>query len=168
MMFSRLFKTLLLGAFAFGAVGTLPARAQDAAELILRIDRLEGLVRQLNGQLEQVQNQNRRLEEQSKRFQNDTDFRFKELEGGRGGTRPQSTPPNTPPARQQRGDAFNPDANPQAPGSPQSLGSPGSATPPRPPRQAGTGAVANPGQIIAGEDNALGRDLGRDPIRPNP
>jgi TolA-binding protein len=60
------------------------AIAQDAAELMLRIDRLENLVRQLNGQVEQVQNQNRRLEEQNKRFQNDTDFRFKELEGARG------------------------------------------------------------------------------------
>jgi tol-pal system protein YbgF len=140
-----------------------PASAQDAAELLLRIDRLENLVRQMNGQVEQVQNQNRRLEEQAKRFQNDTDFRFKEIEGGRGGARP-STSPTTPPAtggqppRQQKSDAFNPDANPQAAGSPLTLGSPGSATAARSPRQASTSAVANPGEIIAGEQNALGRD----------
>ena len=136
-----------------------PAFAQDAAELLLRIDRLENLVRQMNGQVEQVQNQNRRLEEQAKRFQNDTDFRFKELEGGRGGARTAPSPATGgQPSRQQKSDAFNPDANPQAAGAPLTLGSPSSATAARPPRQAGTSAVANPGEIIAGEQNALGRD----------
>ncbi|MFM9973332.1 MAG: tetratricopeptide repeat protein [Beijerinckiaceae bacterium] len=157
MMFSRLNQSIAIRVFAFLVAFQGPAFAQDAAELILRIDRLENLVRQLNGQVEQVQNQNRRLEEQVKRFQNDTDFRFKDLEGGRGGARP-TAPGATPPARQQRSDAFNPEVNPQAPGAPQTLGSPGSATAPRATRPAGTAAVATPGQIIAGEDNALGRD----------
>jgi len=149
---------------------SVPVRAQDGAEMLLRLDRLEQLVRQLNGQVEQAQNQNRRLEEQVRRFQNDTDFRFKEIEAGRGGARPPAAPATQPagpqpanpggaPPRQQRGDAFDPSANPSAPGAPQPLGSPGSATPPRPPqRQAGAGVVANPGQIIAGEENAIGRD----------
>jgi tol-pal system protein YbgF len=144
------------------------AAAQDAAELLLRLDRLENLVRQLNGQVEQAQNQNRRLEEQLKRFQNDTDFRIKEIEGGRGprpapGAAPGPGPapqPGGQPPRQQRGDAFDPNANPQAAGAPQQLGSPGSASAPR--RPAGTDAVANPGQIIAGQENTLGRDP-RDP-----
>jgi tol-pal system protein YbgF len=147
-----------VSALALSLLVAAPAFAQDAAELLLRIDRLENLVRQMNGQVEQVQNQNRRLEEQAKRFQNDTDFRFKEIEGGRGGARPANPATGGQPPRQQRSDAFNPDANPQAAGAPLTLGSPGSATAARPSRQAGTSAVANPGEIIAGEQNALGRD----------
>jgi tol-pal system protein YbgF len=140
-----------------------PAVAQDAAELLVRLDRLESLVRQLNGQVEQAQNENRRLAEQVRRFQNDTDFRFREIEGGRGGARaapPAASPADAPARRQQRGDAFDPDANPAAPGAPQSLGATASSGPP--PRQAvrqvPIGPVARPGEIIAGEDNALGRD----------
>jgi tol-pal system protein YbgF len=158
------FRTLRIALAAAVAAAPLmlaqPALAQDAAELLLRIDRLENLVRQLNGQVEQAANQNRRLEEQLKRFQGDTDFRFKELEGGRGArpAQPGAAPaaPGAPPPRQQRGDSFDPNANPQAPGAPQALGSPGSAAPPR--RPAGGDVVANPGQIIAGQENALGRD----------
>ncbi len=142
------------------------ARAQDAAELLLRLDRLENLVRQLNGQVEQAQNQNRRLEEQLRRFQNDTDFRFRELEGNRGPRPAGGAPAPAPQPRQQRSDAFDPTANPQAPGAPQPLGSPGSAsTPPR--RPAGSDVVATPGQIIAGQDNAIGRDP-RDPTSITP
>jgi tol-pal system protein YbgF len=162
MMLSRLFKTLSLGASALVIACSSPAGAQDAAEMMLRIDRLENLVRQLNGQVEQARNQNQRLEEQVRRFQSDTDFRFKELGGGR---QPGAAPtPSGQPPRQQRGDAFDPSANPQAPGTPQPLGTPAA---PRPPRQAGTAAVANPGQIIAGEENAIGRDP-RQPTELNP
>ena len=158
MALSRFTKSLACGVAATVLL-LAPARAQDAAEMLLRLDRLEQLVRQLTGQLEQVQNQNRRLEEQVRRFQNDTDFRFKEMEGGRGGARPQPQPgaPANPP-RQQRGDAFDPAANPAGPGAPQPLGSPNSATPARPPRTAGNAVVTNPGQIIEGEENAIGRD----------
>lgn len=136
---------------------------------MLRLDRLENLVRQLTGQVEQVQNQNRRLEEQARRFQSDTDFRFKELEGGRGGARPPAAPGGQPaPPRQQRGDAFDPNANPQAAGAPQPLGSPGSAAPLRTgPSNAGDGVVSNPGQIIAGQDGVIGRDP-REPTELNP
>jgi tol-pal system protein YbgF len=168
MMLSRLIKVLALSA-ALSFAAALPSHAQDPAELLLRLDRLENLIRQLNGKVEQVENQNRRLEEQVKRFQNDTDFRFKELSGGRTPPGNPAPAPGAPPPRQQRGDAFDPNAAPQAPGAPQPLGSPGSATPPRtqPPRQAGAGVVTNPGQIIAGEDNAIGRDP-RQPTDLNP
>lgn len=165
MTLSRLIRTLSLGASALLIAVAVPARAQDAAELMLRIDRMENLIRQLNGQVEQAQNQNRRLEEQLKRFQSDTDFRFKEIGGGR---QPGATPaPAGQPPRQQRSDVFDPNANPQAAGTPLPLGSPGSATQPRPQRQAGTGVVTNPGQIIAGEENAIGRDP-RQPTELNP
>jgi tol-pal system protein YbgF len=149
-------KTLRLALVASAALAIAgPAPAQDAAELLLRLDRLENLVRQLNGQIEQAQNQNRRLEEQLRRFQNDTDFRFRELQGGARPAPASPTPAGQPP-RQQRGDAFDPNANPQSAGAPQPLGSPGSASTPR--RPAGGDVVANPGQIISGQDNALGRD----------
>jgi TolA-binding protein len=164
---------MILSRFASGlsavalcvALTASPARSQDAAELLLRIDRLENLVRQLNGQVEQAQNQNRRLEEQMRRFQSDTDFRFRELAQGRGAAPAAAAPAAQPPAsaagRPPRSDSFDPAANPGAAGAPQQLGSPGSASQPRPPvRQVlpGGAAVANPGQIIAGEDNTLGRD----------
>ena len=55
-----------------------PALAQDA-EMVVRVNRLEGQVRQLSGQLEQAQFQNRRLEEQLRKFQQDVEFRFQEL-----------------------------------------------------------------------------------------
>jgi TolA-binding protein len=151
---SSLRTLLIVGAAVLPLLAASPAAAQDPAELLLRIDRLENLVRQLNGQVEQAQNQNRRLDEQLKRFQGDTDFRFKELEGGRG-SRPAPAPATQPP-RQQRGDAFDPNANPQAAGAPQTLVSPGSGTAPR--RPAGSDVVSNPGQIIAGQEGALGRD----------
>jgi tol-pal system protein YbgF len=158
MMHHRLKLILSSTVAAFMLLSSSAAIAQDSAELMLRIDRLENLVRQLNGQVEQVQNQNRRLEEQNKRFQNDTDFRFKELEGARGNRPASPAAPAGQPQRQQRSDAFDPSASPQAPGAPQTLGSPNSGTQPRAPRSVGTAAVATPGQIIAGEPNALGRD----------
>jgi len=168
MMLSRLNHTLMIAAAALALAGLQPAIAQDAAELMLRIDRLENLVRQLNGQVEQLQNQNRRLEEQARRFQSDTDFRFKELEGGRGGARTPPAPAGQPTPRQQRGDAFDPNANPQAAGAPQPLGSPASATQPRPVSpNAGDIVVSNPGQIIAGQEGVIGRDP-RGPTELNP
>ncbi len=160
MTLSRFLKSLACGVAATVLL-IAPLRAQDAAEMLLRLDRLEQLVRQLTGQLEQAQNQNRRLEEQVRRFQNDTDFRFKELEGARGGARPpQPGAPTNPanPPRQQRGDAFDPTANPTGPGAPQPLGAPNASMQARPARPAGNGVVANPGQIIQGEENAIGRD----------
>lgn len=108
---------LLLAAVCAAAV---PAAAQDAAELLLRLDRLEADNRRLNGQVEQMGNQVRRLEEQLKRFQSDVDFRFKE--GGSKAAAPAAPlpAPTTTPGR--RSDAFDPSANPAAPGAPRSIG----------------------------------------------
>ncbi|MCA0423511.1 MAG: tol-pal system protein YbgF [Proteobacteria bacterium] len=98
----------------------LPAVAQDAAELLLRIDRLEADNRRLNGQVEQLGNQVRRLDDQLKRFQSDVDFRFKEG-GGKGAQPAHPLPaPTTTPGR--RSDAFDPAANPSAPGAPRTIG----------------------------------------------
>jgi tol-pal system protein YbgF len=131
---------------------TLPARAQDVADLLVRTTRLEGQVRQLQGQLEQLQFQNRKLEEQLKKFQEDVEYRFQERAGP--APKPVATPqiapsapvhglnpaaPKLPAAGQKRsdvfdpaapstatglkrGDAFDPSAQPNAPGAPRNLG----------------------------------------------
>jgi tol-pal system protein YbgF len=127
-------------------LATLPARAQDVADILLRTTRLEGQVRQLQGQLEQLQFQNRKLEEQLKKFQEDVEYRFQERAGP--APKPVATPqtapvqglnpatpkvpatgqkrsdafdPSAPPGLK-RGDAFDPAAQPNAPGAPRSLG----------------------------------------------
>ncbi len=136
-----------------GSVGednSYGAPQQDPSALLVRIDRLENQIRQINGQIEQLQFQNRRLEDQLKKFQEDVDFRFQD--NGRGG--PSAAPakplqkrseaidnlidsddesqapiaaPNpaaTPSRAAWRGDAFDPSADPDAPGAPRSLGNP--------------------------------------------
>jgi tol-pal system protein YbgF len=130
------------------------ARAQSGADLLDRIQRLEAQVRTLNGQLEQSQFRLRQMEEQAKRSQADLEFRLNELETQRGAAgRPgQQRPQPAQPQRQQRGDAFDPEAGQgQAPGlaaGPRDLGAvpPGSnAAQPRPGRTAavGGGSVNN-------------------------
>lgn len=52
-----------------------PAPSADAASMV-RIDRLENQVRNLNGQVEQLQFQVKRLEDQLRKFQMDVDQRF--------------------------------------------------------------------------------------------
>ena len=128
------------------ACAPLAASAQDAAQMLLRIDRLEGQMRTLNGQLEQMQFQNRRLEEQLKKFQADVDFRLSQGGGSAPGQKPprrgdagetpvpipNANPPsgsaNAVPAvpqgtrRPPRGDAFDPTQQPNAPGAPRNLG----------------------------------------------
>jgi tol-pal system protein YbgF len=136
---------------AFACAFTITAaRAQDAAELLTRIDRLESMLRQLTGSVEQLQYRNQQLEQQVRRLE--------ETEGRADVTRPsvppraatQSAPPPsvaaTPPTAStaptppvaaatpveptatassggRRSDAFDPNANPNAPGAPRPLGS---------------------------------------------
>src|SRR3954470_19984843 len=105
-----------------------PAGAQDAADLVVRLGRLENQTRQMSGQLEQLQFENRQLKEQLRKFQEDVEFRFQD---GKGAARPATAPPaltpsQTPgqaaPARPpRRGDAFDPSTAPGAPGAPQQL-----------------------------------------------
>jgi tol-pal system protein YbgF len=133
--------------FLFSSQGTLPKRggsllgiatlflsllltpsfAQDATELLVRVNRLEGQVRTLSGQIEQAQFENRRLQDQLKRFQEDVEFRFQDQKGGaRSGAnnmppRPSAVPspsapsPATPSSAspQRRGDAYDPSTAPQ-------------------------------------------------------
>lgn len=107
---------------AAAAMAALPdARAQDAADMFVRLNRLEGQVRELSGQVEQLQHQNRQLMQTLQRFQEDVEFRFQE--GGGAGRSGATTPRTQPaPAPQRRGDAFDPSAAPAAPGAPRNLG----------------------------------------------
>ena len=108
---------------------TAPAFAQDVSDLLVRLNRLESQVRQLSGQNEQLQFENKRLSEQLAKFQKDVEFRFQDMQPGAkpgaapAAAKPASPPPPPPPAAgQKRSDAFDPAAQPSAPGAPQSLG----------------------------------------------
>jgi tol-pal system protein YbgF len=144
-MVRRLFHLVLLPLALMG--GARPGAAQDAAELVVRLGRLEGQVRQLSGQIEQLQFENRQLKEQVRKFQEDVEFRFQERAGGatRAPAPPQAQPSTpsqqpgtpTPPRPARRSDAFDPTASPDAPGSPRPLGTtPPSAALPAEPRMA--------------------------------
>lgn len=139
----------VLAALLLGATMLMPmARAQDAAEILLRLDRLESENRRLTGQVDEMRFQVKRLEDQLKRFQTDADTRFRDLEGSRGGARPApNTGPTTP---QKRSDAFDPANGANAPGAPRTLGSAGVATPPGAPLPAG--ALPPGGQPIQNGD----------------
>jgi tol-pal system protein YbgF len=113
--------------------------AGDAGALDVRIDRLEGQLRQANGRIEELENQQRRLEDQIKRFQQDVEFRLGGAGAGAGASPVAAAPPiaAAPPAAplaeaanpSRKGDAFDPGNNPNAIGSPRPLGS----TPPSAP-----------------------------------
>lgn len=132
-----------------GDVGDPGPRSEDPSSLV-RVNRLEDQVRSLNGQVEQLQFQIKRMEDQLRKFQTDVDARFQE-NSGRGGRAPQrrsDAPEAVPPAdapqqaaqlpapaatvdaERRRHDAYNPDAQPGAPGAPLALGSPDSASRP--------------------------------------
>jgi tol-pal system protein YbgF len=123
-----------------------PAAAQDAADFVVRMNRLENQVRQMSGHIEQLQFENRQLKDQLRKFEEDIEFRFQESAGARGETgrattsAPAAMPPPSasqtpamqPPRAQRRGDAFDPSAAPYAPGAPMPLGTtpPSASLPP--------------------------------------
>ncbi|MBQ0824065.1 tol-pal system protein YbgF [Microvirga sp. HBU67558] len=161
-MFRRLF-VFFAFALALAATAVSPAAAQDAADAIVRLNRLESQFRQLSGQMEQLQHENRQLKEQLRKFQEDVEFRFQE---GRGGSRPSS--PNTTPARpaqpqaqpapaqpQRRSDVFDPSETPDAPGAPRPLGT----TTPSAPLTADAGRpMPLPGGRLAGIGDLIEQD----------
>lgn len=97
------------------------AGAQDASEMLVRMNRMENDMRRLSGEIERLQFENRRLTDQLRKFQEDVDFRLNE----KSGARPASPPAGQPGTPQRRGDAFDP-ARPavgNVPGAPRQLGS---------------------------------------------
>ncbi|MFI5013038.1 MAG: tol-pal system protein YbgF [Hyphomicrobiales bacterium] len=152
----------ILAGVAIG-VSSAPGRAQDGADLVVRLSQLEAQMRQMSGKIEELQFQNQQLREQLKRFQEDTEYRFQE--GGKGAGQastpraPVAAAPAAPPRQviagppvaaaptsapapitrgPVRGDAYDPQADPAAPGAPRPLGSPDSGAPA--PRRAGAPA----------------------------
>jgi tol-pal system protein YbgF len=124
-----------------GAPGTPGApdttgESSDDASLLVRVERLEGQIRDMTGQIEQMQFENHKLEDQLRKFQEDVDFRFQEGHGRPlprhedSGMIPAPAAPlaadsgtaTTPAPSHLRGDAFDPNANPNAPGAPRPLG----------------------------------------------
>lgn len=124
----------------------------DDSELVARMSRLENQIRQLTGMIEELQHRNNQLEQQLKRVQQDTEFRFQEMNpSGRPPARrsqsdtipppPPSAPqvatrpapgsgpaialppePSAPATSGRRGDVFDPSSAPDAPGVPRILG----------------------------------------------
>jgi len=86
------------------------AQQADDADLTVRIDRLEGALRQLTGQIEQLQYQNQQLQAQLQR-----------LQGGAAPAGP-SVPPPAAATPGRRSDVFDPNQQPNAPGAPRVLG----------------------------------------------
>jgi tol-pal system protein YbgF len=134
-----------------------PAFAQmSESELVMRLNRMENQVRQLTGQVEQLQYRNSQLEQQLRAAQGGapaaahpaappqyappprSEATYTQQQAAypqpQQQTAPQiepySAPP--PPSGGRRGDAFDPSANPNAPGVPRALGAPGTvaAAPP--------------------------------------
>ncbi len=105
---------------------SLPLAAQDAADIVVRLNRLENQVRQLSGEVERLQFENRQLREQQRSFQEDVEFRFQERGGA---ARP---PAQGQPAPQRRGDAEPPPGPQRRADAPEPGAQAGSAPGPRP------------------------------------
>jgi len=121
----------------------------DPGALVVRIDRLENQLRAANGAIEELQNQQHRLEDQLKRFQEDVEFR---LGGAHGATPPvaeaapmAATPAPAPAKPVRRSDAFDPAADPNAPGAPRPIGT----TPAEPAADQSSGRRQRAARIIA-------------------
>ncbi len=133
-------------------VGPDAGDPNDPAQMVVRLDRLENELRQANGRIEELENQQRLLQDQLRRFQQDVEYRLGGAAPPPSGAAPvASAPPvGSPPvvaaapgaapatelapgAKPRRGDAFDPNADPNAPGAPRPLGS----TPPSAPLTAG-------------------------------
>jgi tol-pal system protein YbgF len=137
-----------------------PVYAQGGpGELSVRLDRLENQLRQLTGSIEQLQFRNQQLEQQLRRTQEDMEFRFQEATGKTTPGRPRAAPPTqgTPPAAApgpapgRRSDVFDPAAQPNAPGTPQTLGAIAAAPP----------VAGGPPPVILEEEPGVGAPGGR-------
>ena len=127
------------------APGDAPGDPNQAAGLVLRINQLEEELRQANGRIEELENAEHRLETQLQKFRQDVEFRL----GGRSEGAPAEpdvaeapAAPSEPvtPARPRKSDAFDPGAEPNAPGAPRPLGT----TPPSAPLVRETPAAGQP------------------------
>jgi len=120
----------------------------DAAGLVMRVNRLEEALRQANGRIEELENAEHRLETELQKFRQDVEYRFGDRSEGAPPAPDVAEAPQSPggpaaPARPRKSsDAFDPDADPNAPGAPRPLGT----TPPSAPlvREAPGAAAGQP------------------------
>jgi len=119
----------------------------DPGAMVVRISRLEAALRQANGRIEELENQQRQLQDQLRRFQQDVEYRLGGAAAPVAGASPSAAAPPVaaaapvvaaPPAatadlapgpKPRRSDAFDPNADPNAPGAPKPLGSTSSSPP---------------------------------------
>jgi tol-pal system protein YbgF len=98
----------------------------EASELSVRIDRLEGALRQLTGTIEQLQFRNQQLEQDVARLSGGAPSAAAPVAPGVNRTLPApNAAPNLPPASTtggRRSDVFDPSQQPNAPGAPRALG----------------------------------------------
>jgi tol-pal system protein YbgF len=129
----------------------IPGAAGDpnqTAELVLRVNQLEQELRQANGRIEELENAEHRLETELQKFRQDVEYRFGDRSEGAPPAPDVAEVPQSPgepaaPARPRKSsDAFDPDADPNAPGAPRPLGT----TPPSAPlvREAPAAAAGQP------------------------
>ncbi len=107
----------------------------QAAELVLRVNQLEEELRQANGRIEELENAEHRLETELQKFRQDVEYRFGDRSEGAPPAPDVAEAPQSPgepaaPARPRKSsDAFDPDAEPNAPGAPRPLGTTPPSTP---------------------------------------
>ena len=126
----------------------IPGDPGQTAELVLRVNQLEEELRQANGRIEELENAEHRLETELQKFRQDVEYRFGDRSEGAPPApdvveAPQSPGEPAAPARPRKSsDAFDPDADPNAPGAPRPLGT----TPPSAPlvREAPGAAAGQP------------------------
>jgi tol-pal system protein YbgF len=150
----------------------IPGDPNQAAELVLRVNQLEAELRQANGRIEELENAEHRLETELQRFRQDVEVRFGDRSEGAPPAPDVAEAPLSPgepaaPARPRKSDAFDPNADPNAPGAPRPLGTtPASAPLVReapaaaagPPLELGKGAPPAPlasGPTIVGSGVAM-------------
>lgn len=166
-------RPLFLVVTAVACVLAADAHAQmTEADLVTRLGRMEATIRELTGRIEQLQYRNQQLEQQVQRLQQEEAGRGEEVRppartaaapARPAGQNPQSTyspPPanpsvvssqvssspieSPPQGGGRRGDAFDPSANPNAPGVPRSLGASTAANEPPPPVSDGGRQIGAP------------------------
>ena len=162
---TSLFRPRLMAAFVVCVGLAAPAQAQfdpfhrqpsppadvpggdpnEAAQLVLRVNQLEEELRQANGRIEELENAEHRLETELQKFRQDVEFRFGDRSEGAPRDADVAETPQSPgepaaPPRPRKSDAFDPDADPNAPGAPRPLG----ATPPSAPLVRETPAAGQP------------------------
>jgi tol-pal system protein YbgF len=165
-------RPLFLVVTVVGCVLAVDVHAQmSEADLVTRLGRMEATIRELTGRIEQLQYRNQQLEQQVQRLQQEE--AAVRGEGGAArpaapparpaGQYPQPTysqPPANPPVvssqisppaeipppsgGRARGDAFDPSANPNAPGAPRPLGTSTAANEPPPPVSDGARPIGAP------------------------